>query len=83
MSLKSVYLPAPSVQNDRLHLTGDEHQNFAGTLDDGERPVAVEFVSTSISSGGDGADQRRGTDIMMRDNPQLAFMNDQRGYLVI
>jgi alkaline phosphatase D len=63
-------------------LTGDEHQNFAGTLDDGEQPVAVEFVSTSITSGGDGSNKRAGTDVMMRNNPHLAFMNDQRGYLV-
>ena len=29
MSLKSVYLAAPSLQNDRLHLTGDEHRHLA------------------------------------------------------
>jgi 16S rRNA (uracil1498-N3)-methyltransferase len=29
MSLKSVYLQAPSVQNDRLKLTGDEHHHLA------------------------------------------------------
>ena len=63
-------------------LTGDEHQNFAGILHDGERPVAAEFVSTSISSGGDGSDRRSGSDVMLRNNPQLQFMNDQRGYLL-
>lgn len=63
-------------------LTGDEHQNFAGELNDGNRPVAVEFVSTSISSGGDGSNLRTGSDQMLRNNPELKFINDQRGYLV-
>ncbi len=63
-------------------LTGDEHQNFAGLLNDGDKTVAVEFVSTSISSGGDGSDLRTGSDVMLRNNPELKFINDQRGYLV-
>jgi alkaline phosphatase D len=64
-------------------VTGDEHQNFAGTLVDARgRPVGVEFVGTSISSGGDGSDLRTGSDTMLASNPNLKFMNDQRGYLV-
>jgi alkaline phosphatase D len=63
-------------------LTGDEHQNFVGLLDDGEQAVAVEFVSTSISSGGDGSDLRQGSDRMLANNGQLKFVNDQRGYMV-
>jgi alkaline phosphatase D len=63
-------------------LTGDEHQNFAGLLYDGDRPVAAEFVGTSISSGGDGSDRRRGSDMIMANNPNLKFINDQRGYMV-
>jgi alkaline phosphatase D len=64
-------------------LTGDEHQNWAGTLHDArERPVGVEFVATSISSGGDGQDLRPGSDIILANNPQLRFVNDQRGYMV-
>ena len=62
-------------------LTGDEHQNFAGLLHDGDRPVAAEFVATSISSGGDGQDLRPGSDRILAENPQLKFINDQRGYL--
>lgn len=62
-------------------LTGDEHQNFAGILNDGDTPVAVEFVATSISSGGDGSDKRRGSDRILAENPQLKFINDQRGYV--
>lgn len=66
-------------------LTGDEHQNFAGELrrDCGRgEAVAVEFVGTSISSGGDGTDRRDGTDRIMAANPFLKFENDQRGYLL-
>ncbi len=67
--------------NNVVVLTGDEHQNFAGQLHDGERPVAVEFVATSISSGGDGQDVRPGSDRILANNPQLKFINDQRGYV--
>ncbi|HYI63783.1 MAG TPA: alkaline phosphatase D family protein [Allosphingosinicella sp.] len=63
-------------------LTGDEHQNFAGLLHDGDAAVAVEFVATSISSGGDGSDLRPGSDRILANNPELKFINDQRGYLV-
>ena len=62
-------------------LTGDEHQNFGGLLEDEGRPVAVEFVGTSISSGGDGNDLRFGSDKILAENPQLKFINDQRGFL--
>ncbi|MEJ7927054.1 alkaline phosphatase D family protein [Sphingobium sp. AN641] len=67
--------------NNVVVLTGDEHQNFAGLLYDRDVPVAVEFVSTSISSGGNGQDLRPGSDKILAANPQLAFLNDQRGYL--
>ena len=49
---------------------------------DKDKPVAVEFVSTSISSGGDGQDLRPGSDRMLANNSQLKFVNDQRGYTV-
>ncbi len=62
-------------------LTGDEHQNFAGLLQYRDEPVAVEFVGTSITSGGNGRDQRPGSDRILANNPQLKFINDQRGYL--
>lgn len=61
-------------------LTGDEHQNFAGLLYDKDRPVAMECVLTSVSSGGDGQDLRSGSDKLLANNPQLKFINDQRGY---
>ena len=45
-------------------------------------PLAVEFVSTSISSGGDGVDQRADGRRYLAENPFLKFNNAQRGYLV-
>lgn len=76
-------LKALASRGDVVVLTGDEHQNFAGQVrGPDDRPVAVEFVSTSISSGGDGQDLRPGSDRMMANNPHLTFLNDQRGYLV-
>ncbi|WP_333999539.1 alkaline phosphatase D family protein [Sphingomonas aurantiaca] len=66
-------------------LTGDEHQNYAGVLrtqgGQGDA-VAVEFVGTSITSGGDGADRRVGEDRLRARNPFLAWTNDRRGYLL-
>ncbi|OQW48236.1 MAG: alkaline phosphatase [Proteobacteria bacterium SG_bin6] len=65
-------------------LTGDEHQNYAGELrrEAGQGDaVAVEFVTTSISSGGDGADRRRGIEQILRENPFLKYTNDRRGYV--
>ncbi len=68
-------------------LTGDEHQHFAGELfldgrDPEGDPIATEFVGTSISSGGDGMDQRADMVAIQAGNPQLKFNNSQRGYLV-
>ena len=51
-------------------LTGDEHQNFAGDLIDGDRVVGSEFVATSISSGGDGSDLRPGSDQFLEPQPR-------------
>jgi len=61
-------------------LTGDEHQNYAGLLMSDDTPVGVECVLTSVSSGGDGQDMRPGSDRILAENPQLKFINDQRGY---
>ncbi|MEM1050624.1 MAG: alkaline phosphatase D family protein [Pseudomonadota bacterium] len=68
-------------------LTGDEHQNYAGELHlDGKRPgatpLATEFVSTSISSGGDGEDQREQTKQIQQENECLKWHNSQRGYVI-
>ncbi len=64
-------------------LTGDEHQNYAGEIEGkAGKPIAVEFVGTSISSSGDGQDRRGGYDRMMALNPNIKFNNAQRGYLI-
>jgi alkaline phosphatase D len=68
-------------------LTGDEHVNYAGELHlDGlkpeKAPIAVEFVATSISSGGDGQDQSDNAKALVANNPQLKFINQQRGYVI-
>lgn len=62
-------------------VTGDEHQNYAIDLQHEGRTVASEFVSTSITSGGDGHDVRPGNDRIMADNANLRWTNDRRGYL--
>ena len=68
-------------------LTGDEHQNYAGELHlDGQRPgkkpIATEFVATSISSRGDGEDQRKDTLAIQKENECLKWFNSQRGYAI-
>ncbi|MDJ0978698.1 MAG: alkaline phosphatase D family protein [Erythrobacter sp.] len=68
-------------------LTGDEHQNYAGELHiDGKRPearpLATEFVATSISSRGDGEDQSPQTAAIQAENECLKWFNSQRGYVM-
>jgi alkaline phosphatase D len=68
-------------------LTGDEHVNYAGELhldgrNPGAAPIATEFVSTSVTSGGDGQDQSANQAAMLSANGQLKFINGQRGYVI-
>ncbi len=68
-------------------LTGDEHQNYAGELhldgqNPGPEPIAAEFVTTSITSNGDGEVQRGDTIAIAAENPQLKWHNAQRGYVL-
>ncbi len=67
-------------------LTGDIHSNWVNDLRAGfdrpDRPtVAAEFVGTSISSGGDGADQWSGFEPARSDNPHVHWQNSRRGYV--
>lgn len=67
-------------------LTGDIHSNWVNDLRAGfdrpDRPVvAAEFVGTSISSSGDGADSYEVVQEAMSDNPHLHWQNGRRGYM--
>ncbi len=67
-------------------LTGDIHSNWANELiadfdDLGSKPIAAEFVGTSISSGGDGAAQPRGLEELYSENPFVKFHSTERGYV--
>jgi alkaline phosphatase D len=67
-------------------LTGDIHTNWVNDLKvDFDRPesptVATEFVGTSITSGGDGAQKRKDTDGVLAENSFVKFYNAERGYV--
>ena len=66
-------------------LTGDMHRGCAFELkQDSRNPnsacVGVEFLATSISSGGDGTEKMENADALRAHNPHLKFISDQRGY---
>ena len=63
-------------------LAGDIHRAVAGTVGSGEGapPVATEFVATSITSEGDGAEADAAGAGLLRRNPHIAFQNGRRGY---
>jgi alkaline phosphatase D len=68
-------------------LTGDAHMHHAADLspdfDDPDAPrVAVELVTSSISSDGDGyRDHGRMAEIVA-ENPHIAYIDQRRGYIV-
>ncbi|MBI2073156.1 MAG: alkaline phosphatase D family protein [Gemmatimonadetes bacterium] len=67
-------------------LTGDIHSHWVNDLRQGfdrpDRPVvATEFVGTSISSGGDGADQWPQFARARGENPHVQWHNARRGYV--
>jgi alkaline phosphatase D len=69
-------------------LTGDEHQHWAGEVRRSDaRPdsaaQAVEFVTTSISSGSDGPGVRPEHAAILSRNPGLSYIRDERGYSVM
>jgi alkaline phosphatase D len=66
-------------------LTGDVHRSIALEIKDDwrdprSRTLGVEFVSTSISSGGDGSAKLDNEDALRKDNPHLKFTGEERGY---
>jgi alkaline phosphatase D len=67
-------------------VTGDVHQNWAGELkrnfaDEKSATLGVEFVSTSISSLGDGFDINERFRTLLAQDPHMKFFNGQRGYV--
>jgi alkaline phosphatase D len=67
-------------------LTGDVHSSWANEIksdfkDPNSKNLGVEFVGTSISSGGDGSDSRKETPMILAENPHIKFFNNYRGYV--
>jgi alkaline phosphatase D len=67
-------------------ITGDIHTNWANELiADFDRleskNVGVEFVGTSISSGGDGVEKPRTLEHLLPENPFVKYHNAERGYV--
>jgi len=51
--------------------------------DPGSRTAGVEFVTTSISSGKNGADKPANWETYLAANPHMKFYNGRRGYLTV
>jgi alkaline phosphatase D len=62
-------------------VTGDEHRHYANDLIRKDRVVASEFVSTSITSQGDGAVDSDPQAILAH-NGFVKWINDKRGYVL-
>ncbi|MDZ4801860.1 MAG: alkaline phosphatase D family protein [Bryobacteraceae bacterium] len=67
-------------------ITGDIHSNWVADLkldwSNVKAPaVGTEFVGTSITSGGDGADTMAAVQAVLPENPHVHFYNNQRGYV--
>ncbi len=73
-------------RHDTVLLTGDNHNHWVMELrrasDRPEAaPVAHEFLGTSISSTGDGAEQRDTYANILSENPHARYLNSRRGYV--
>jgi len=67
-------------------VTGDVHLNCVGELkrdfaDPASATLGVEFVGTSITSGGDGSDTSARLRALQQQDPHIKFYNRQRGYV--
>lgn len=65
--------------------TGDVHKHHAGVIPSSDadllsKPVATEYVGSSISSDGDGSDMPAGWEQVPAANPHVALHNSRRGY---
>jgi alkaline phosphatase D len=78
---------AERAPNRTVVITGDIHSSWTNELRTDfarpeQAPVAAEFVATSISSGGDGADRYANvTDARLAENPHIRWHNARRGYI--
>ena len=69
-------------------ITGDIHSAWVNDLkvdwkNEKAPVVGTEFTGTSISSGGDGSEERPGTQDWYRENPHLKMFNGRRGYVMV
>jgi alkaline phosphatase D len=67
-------------------ISGDVHNNWLADLkadfgDPDSPTVGTEFVGTSITLGGDGADTNPRAQGIVAENPHIKFFNGQRGYV--
>jgi alkaline phosphatase D len=67
-------------------LTGDVHSHWAAEVhenadDPSSNVVATEFVTTSITSGGDGSDTRVEIAEVLPENPHIRYFSNRRGYV--
>ncbi|CAM3740390.1 alkaline phosphatase D family protein [Mesobacillus zeae] len=79
------FLSEKNISN-TIVLTGDVHTSWANEVkvnfvDTNSKSVAVEFVGTSITSGGDGSDINSNTAQILQENPHIKFFSNQRGYV--
>jgi alkaline phosphatase D len=78
---------AQRAPNRTVVVTGDIHSNWVNELRTDFRraerpPIAAEFVGTSISSGGDGADASVLSSAELRaENPHVKWQQNRRGYM--
>ena len=69
-------------------ITGDIHSSWVNDLkvnwkNEKDPIVGTEFTGTSISSGGDGSDERPDTQAQYRENPHLKMFNARRGFVMM
>ena len=77
---------ADSPVRNAVVLTGDIHSHCAAEIwqrfdDPSSRRVAVELVTTSIASGGDGSDTRPEIAAVLPENPHIRYFSNRRGYV--
>jgi len=68
-------------------LTGDAHMHHAAELrpdfaDPDSPRVAVELVTSSVSSDGDGYHDDARVAALLRENPHIAYLDERRGFVV-